>query len=110
MFYESAELDQNYVTLETVKLELFAGGMSVEEERQISEKLVNKENHQVKMPSLFQLEFFGFTSSKTDCSMDGHDRLIVYFLNFAATYCAASQKASLKYFNKEGVRETIFWD
>lgn len=49
MFYESAELDQNYVTLETVKLELFAGGMSVEEERQISEKLVDKENHQVKL-------------------------------------------------------------
>eukprot|EP00112_Aurelia_sp_Birch-Aquarium-sp1_P024733 Seg796.5 transcript_id=Seg796.5/GoldUCD/mRNA.D3Y31 product="hypothetical protein" protein_id=Seg796.5/GoldUCD/D3Y31 len=47
MFYESAELDQNYVTLETVKLELFAGGMSVEEERQISEKLVDKENHQI---------------------------------------------------------------
>ena len=58
MFYESAELDQNYVTLETVKLELFAGGMSVQEERQISEKLVNKENHQVKLPFCFNWNLF----------------------------------------------------
>ena len=58
MFYESAELDQNYVTLETVKLELFAGGMSVQEERQISEKLVNKENHQVKLPLCFNWNLF----------------------------------------------------
>lgn len=49
MFYESAELDQNYINLETVKLELFAGGMNDEEERQISDKIVSKENQQVRL-------------------------------------------------------------
>ena len=48
MFYESSDLDKNYVNLETVKLELFAGGMDTDKERQISDKIVNKENQQVR--------------------------------------------------------------
>lgn len=48
MYYESAELDKNYINLETVKLELFAGGMNEEEERKISEKIVNIENQRVR--------------------------------------------------------------
>ena len=47
MFYDSSELDKNFVGLETVKLELFAGGIGKEEEQQISEKIVDKDSNKV---------------------------------------------------------------
>ena len=55
MFYESADSDKNYINLETVKLELFAGGMSADKEKQISDKIVNKENHRVRLCQQFFL-------------------------------------------------------
>ncbi|XP_065059401.1 uncharacterized protein LOC135686927 isoform X2 [Rhopilema esculentum] len=47
MFYDSSELDKNFVGLETVKLELFAGGIGKEEEQQISEKIVDKDSNKI---------------------------------------------------------------
>ena len=48
MFYDSSDLDRNYINLETVKLELFAGGMDAEEEKQISDKILSRENQRVR--------------------------------------------------------------
>ena len=47
MYYESSELDKNHISLETVKLELFAGGMNPEEEREISDRIVSGEDQRV---------------------------------------------------------------
>ena len=48
MFYEAVDFDRNYINLETVKLELFAGGMNVEEEQRVTERITRKLDNQVR--------------------------------------------------------------
>eukprot|EP00794_Sanderia_malayensis_P007120 gene7120-7924_t len=43
MFHEAVTFDKNFISLETVRLELFAGGMDENEEREVSDRITTED-------------------------------------------------------------------
>ncbi len=43
MFYDAIDFDRNFINLETVKLELFAGGMNSKEGHEVTERITTED-------------------------------------------------------------------